>query len=286
MSQPETPISPAVALQILESLPIGIFVADGGGAIIWANDALCLQLAVRHQSIIGKSRDELPVNRILTLFKTVETYQLPATASQPERWLNFISRHAQILPGQVFEVACLFDVTHYEVVRKRKHLRLVPSAQNETDPDTGLLTQQSVTARLGAEASRSRRYNNALSIIMLDVGARGDSSVESGHKAPLMETARFLKERLRWVDIIGHWGCSGILVVFPETNLESAMQLAEKLRAELEKSNMLEAAGKGLTISLGVTAWKKGDDAVSLTNRVAKLAFGDIPDGATRVSAV
>jgi len=168
MSQAETPISPAVALRILESLPIGIFVADDSGTIIWANDALCSQLAVTYQSTIGKSRDELPVNRILTLFKTVEAYQLPATPGHPERWLNFIARHVQMEPGQAFEVACVVDVMHYEIVRKRKHLSLISAALNETDPNTGLLTQQSVMAHLVSEVSRSRRYNNALAVFMIN----------------------------------------------------------------------------------------------------------------------
>jgi len=290
MSQAETPISPAVALQILESLPIGIFVADDGGTIIWANDALCSQLAVTYQSTIGKSRDELPVNRILTLFKTVETYQLPATPSHPERWLNFIARHVQMAPGQAFEVACVVDVTHYEIVRKRKHLSLVSGALNESDPDTGLLTQQSVMAQLVAEVSRSRRYNNALAVFMIDLGQSVPNNSSAGRAAALIQTARFLKERLRWVDIIGHWGGNSILVVLPETNLESAMQLAGKLRAEMDKSDLLEwargpAAGS-LAINLGVTAWKKGDDAVSLANRASNVVIGDPPHGAATVSVV
>jgi len=286
MSQAETLISPAVALQILESLPIGIFVADNSGTIIWANDALCSQLAVTYQSIIGKSRDELPVNRILTLFKTVEAYQLPATPGHPERWLNFIARHVQMEPGQAFEVACVVDVTHYEIVRKRKHLNLISTARNENDPDTGLLTQQSVMAQLVAEVSRSRRYNNALAVFMIDLGqpVPNNSNAKSGRVAALLQAARFLKERLRWVDIIGHWGDSSILVVLPETNLESATQLAGKLRAEMDKSDLLEwtrdPAAAGLAINLGVTAWKKGDDAVSLVNRASNVGIGDPPHGA------
>lgn len=292
MSQAETSISPAVALRILESLPIGIFVADGGGTIIWANDALCSQLAVTYQSTIGKSRDELPVNRILTLFKTVEAYQLPATPGHPERWLNFIARHVQVEPGQAFEVACVVDVTHYEIVRKRKHLSLISAALNETDPNTGLLTQQSVMAQLVSEVSRSRRYNNALAVFMINLvqPVPDNSSAKSGRAAALIQTARFLKERLRWVDIIGHWEGNSILVVLPETNLESATQLAGKLRAEMDKFDALEwardPAAEGLAINLGVTAWKKGDDAVSLTNRASNVVIGDPPHGAATVSVV
>ncbi|CAN5837911.1 MAG: hypothetical protein USCGTAYLOR_02157 [Chromatiales bacterium USCg_Taylor] len=288
MSQAETLISPAVALQILESLPIGIFVADDSGTIIWANDALCSQLAVTYQSTIGKSRGDLPVNRILTLFKTVETYQLPATSGHPERWLNFIARHVQMEPGQAFEVACVVDVTHYEIVRKRKHLNLISTARNENDPDTGLLTQQSVMAQLVAEVSRSRRYNNALAVFMIDLGqpVPNNSNAKSGRVAALIQAARFLKERLRWVDMIGRWGDSSILVVLPETNLESATQLAGKLRAEMDKSDLLWAldpAPAGLAINLGVTAWKKGDDAVSLVNRASNVGIGDPPHGAATV---
>ena len=88
-----------------------------------------------------------------------------------------------------------------------------------------------------------------------------NSSAKSGRAAALIQTARFLKERLRWVDIIGHWEGNSILVVLPETNLESATQLAGKLRAEMDNFDLLEwardPAAEGLAINLGVTAWKK-----------------------------
>ncbi|MGH8489838.1 MAG: GGDEF domain-containing protein [Gammaproteobacteria bacterium] len=231
------------------------------------------------------------MNRILTLFKTVETYQLPATPGHPERWLNFIARHVQMEPGQAFEVACVVDVTHYEIVRKRKHVNLISAALNETDPDTGLLTHQSVMAQLVSEVSRSRRYNNDLTVFMINLGqlTPESSSRKTDCATALNQTARFLKDRLRWVDIIGRWEGNSILVVLPETNLESATQLAGKLRAEMDKSDLLEwardPAAEGWAIDLGVTAWKKGDDAVSLTNRASNVS-GDPPHGAAKINVV
>jgi len=143
-------------------------------------------------------------------------------------------------------------------------------------------------AQLVAEVSRSRRYNNALAVFMIDLGqpVPNNSNAKSGRVAALIQAARFLKERLRWVDMIGRWGDSSILVVLPETNLESATQLAGKLRAEMDKSDLLWAldpAPAGLAINLGVTAWKKGDDAVSLVNRASNVGIGDPPHGAATV---
>ncbi|MGH8605673.1 MAG: hypothetical protein ACREXR_23640, partial [Gammaproteobacteria bacterium] len=65
---------------------------------------------------------------------------------------------------------------------------------------------------------------------------------------------------------------------------------AGKLRAEMDKSDLLEwardPAAEGLAINLGVTAWKKGDDAVSLTNRASKIVIEYPPHGAATVSVV
>ncbi len=268
MKQPRFHLSHDAALDILEALPVGILLADPQGTVLWVNDALCAQFRCTASEILGRSRHELPAKRILTLFKGIETYHVAAMDADDDRWLSAMSRALDIEAASALEAVCTVDITHYERARKRRHLSLIPNEPMRIDAETGLLTEKSVMAHLVSEVSRSRRYQNPLSVIMLHLAAgQGGASEDI---AMLPKVARFLKERLRWVDITGRWQHRGILVVLPETNLAAATQLANKLCAEMDKDLQAEAGDRAplSPLAIGVTEWRKGDDAMKLIDRI------------------
>lgn len=276
MTQPQALLSPDAALDLMQSLPVGILLADQQGTVLWVNDALCAQFQCTAAELIGRSRHELPAKRVLTLFKGLETYHVPAAGEYGDRWLSAMSRSLSLQAAGSVEAICTIDITHYEKARKRRHLSLISNEPTRMDPETGLLTEESITAHLVSEISRSRRYHNPLSLILLHFGRKGAPSDDQVGTMTLPRIARFLKERLRWVDITGCWRDHGILVVLPETHLDSATQLADKLRAGINK-DLRAASANGDVVplpSIGVTEWRKGDDAVGMVDRLHKLITG------------
>lgn len=275
MTMVSSNLAPSLAVDVLESLPIGIWVADDNGIITWANQALGTQIGAPRDALVGRSCEDIPASKVLTLYPAAEVYHVPGAALDTDRWLECIAASVATTAGRAARVGCLWDVTHYERARTRQRLVLGVQDPAKVDAASGLLTQQVVLAALVAEVSRSRRYDNPLAILVIRVWPMGEG--QAGYSddrvdAVVVRIAAFLKERLRWVDITGCWNRHNILTVLPETGLESAQGFMHKLRDEMSRHGLMDAVEQGpsVAISLGVTAWRKGDDAMSLVDRVAK----------------
>ncbi|MCA1853669.1 MAG: diguanylate cyclase, partial [Beggiatoa sp.] len=275
MTMVRSNLTPSLAADVLESLPIGIWVADDSGTITWANQALGAQIGVPRDALVGRSCEDIPASKALTLYPVAEIYHVPGAALDTDRWLECIAGSVVMTAGRTARVGCFWDVTHYERARTRRGLVLGVQDPAKIDAASGLLTQKAVLAALVAEVSRSRRYDNPLAILVIRVWPTGEG--QAGHSddrvdSVVVRIAAFLKERLRWVDITGCWNRRNILAVLPETGLESAQGLMHKLRDEMSRHGLIDAMEQGpsVEISLGVTAWRKGDDAMSLVDRIAK----------------
>ena len=263
------------ALPILQSLPVGIMVTDVTGVVTWVNDTLCAQLGATADDFIGKERSQIPAQKVPTTSQGVERFYIPPKAGQPERWLELITSTMTAPERAPFELGCVLDVTRYRQGKRLfgPSLELIDAAK--LDSTTGLLTKKAIVQELISQLTRSRRYQNALSILMLRVSV----NEEPGRTpAPPPETAlktvaRVLKDKLRWADKAGHWENNDILLVLPETGLESGLKLAEKIRSYL--SNVEPDGARipetGVSIAMGVTGWRKDDDITQLIGRASRL---------------
>jgi len=129
-----------------------------------------------------------------------------------------------------------------------------------TDTITGLLNWRGLVLALEPQVARSRRYNNPMSVIMMEVVGEGDRD------RLLLRVARLLKDQLRWADLVGCSEHHEFVLVLPETTAESAQLLADKLEQRL--FNMGDAIdGQNLSICYGVTGWRRKDSAGTLLNR-------------------
>ena len=127
------------------------------------------------------------------------------------------------------------------------------------DELTGLYNRRKLDESFAVEVSRAERYGRPLSVIMLDIDHFKAVNDTHGHPvgdAVLVETAERLRAALRTSDIPSRWGGEEFLIICPETPLETAVQLAERLRHDYESCDF-PAAGR-LTASFGVAAHQKG----------------------------
>ncbi len=274
-----TPADPPLtgeALELLSSLPVGIFLADENGIILWVNDILCNQLGVVPQDLIGRKRQALSAHRVLTLSKSVERFFVPSLPGRADRWLECITGKINLSSATGVKVGCVTDITHHKQLGRPRMLALELRDPGNVDPITGLLNEKMMMQELASEVSRSRRYHNPLSLIMIHViDTLGvDSAFELiPIEAPLRRIGRLLTDRLRWVDIVGRWGHRDILLVLPETKLHAATQLAEKLYANILALPPPDDCGieSQIAVRIAVTSWRKGDDAMQIISRLSRL---------------
>jgi len=105
-----------------------------------------------------------------------------------------------------------------------------------TDGLTGLANHTRFREILEREFMRSRRYGGKLALIMLDLDHFKAVNDTFGHEVGnevLRLTARFLERTVREVDTVARYGGEEFAVICPETSIDDAARLAERIRVML-----------------------------------------------------
>ena len=138
-----------------------------------------------------------------------------------------------------------------------------------TDVISGLANRRAFDDLLMAEMTRATRYNQPISLIILDLDSFKEYNDRWGHPAGdvrLKEIADLLRANVRDPDIAARYGGEEFAIILPNTPKSGAMRLAERLRRAAEVSapykNGNDSPISGYTISLGVATYP--DDATSI----------------------
>ncbi len=144
---------------------------------------------------------------------------------------------------------------------------------------TGLYNYRVFNAMLGDEIERSQRFNRPVSLLMLDIDHFKRVNDSHGHPAG-DAILKGLSERLgfqaRSIDRVCRYGGEEFTVILPETDLEAAAHVAERLRATVEAEPFDVNTGEPMrmTVSIGVAAFPKdGDSAPDLLAAADQLLF-------------
>ena len=125
-----------------------------------------------------------------------------------------------------------------------------------TDELTRLHNRRYFMKRFEDEFIRSKRYSHPLSCIMLDIDFFKRVNDDYGHQAGdhvLQSLARLMEAQGRNTDVLARYGGEEFIILLPETELEGAVQVAERLRATVEAVSITLDDGRVLqvTVSLG-----------------------------------
>lgn len=132
-----------------------------------------------------------------------------------------------------------------------------------TDPLTQALNRRALTVRLVSEMDRARRYDAALSMLMVDLDHFKKINDSQGHLVGddvLREIAMLLQESVRSVDFVARYGGEEFVVVLPETPQAGAAKFAERMRERIAATKFVPAhGGVLLTASIGVAAYPSSE---------------------------
>jgi len=122
---------------------------------------------------------------------------------------------------------------------------------------TGVLNRQALLARLEAEIDRAARYGHQLSLLIVDIDHFKRLNDSYGHAAGdivLHEVAETLRTSVRAVDVVGRYGGEEFMVILPETDVDAAASLAEKLRRAVARRTVVldDGVAAAVTLSAGV----------------------------------
>jgi len=142
-----------------------------------------------------------------------------------------------------------------------------------------LLNRRYLEARLSEELSRSKRYDYPLSFMMIDIDDFKFYNDRNGHQAgdrALEITAQCLRAALRKVDVASRYGGEEFSILLPQTTLQEAGVIADRIRRKIIETNFPHGSSQPLgtaTVSIGLSSFSAQLDSAEAIVRAADRAL-------------
>lgn len=151
-------------------------------------------------------------------------------------------------------VGAMMDITDRKLLEEQLKYQAVH------DELTGLYNRRVMEQRLKGEVDRANRYDHSLSVFMLDIDYFKQINDTHGHSAGdsvLQAFASILEKTTRKTDYLARYGGEEFVVILPETSLETACTLAERLRDEIASQTISidEHTSLTVTASIGIASF-------------------------------
>jgi diguanylate cyclase (GGDEF)-like protein len=166
----------------------------------------------------------------------------------------------------------VFSLTDITKLKEKSNLL---EYQASHDKLTGLFNRNRFDELYSKEIKRAKRYGNNLSIILFDIDDFKNVNDTYGHQIGdevLIEIAKILLDNVREPDICVRWGGEEFLILLPQTPLEGAKAVAEKIRTTIS-NKPLTTKNLQITASFGVSQMGENDDESSLISKTDKSLY-------------
>lgn len=266
---------------LFENSPIGMaMVSHDTGEFLEVNDALLSYVGYTRSEFLAMSFWDI-TPRKYDFQEQTQIEELNQTGRFGPNEKEYIRKDGSLVPIRLSGFKML-DVDGREVVwgvienisteksleAEREKLRRM----SITDHLTGLNNRQKLEEVLLDAVNRLNQ--SPFCVILLDMDHFKLINDSFGHSAgdyALVEVADILKSHARQTDITGRWGGEEFLIICPDTSIDEARQLAEKVRHAIEQTTFTKAGNT--SASFGISQLTEGDSSSSLINRADKAMY-------------
>ena len=186
---------------------------------------------------------------------------------------------AKVIPLSVFKFSLSFTfivigfiILSFYSFLDRMRLAEKHYQMSITDGLTGLYNHHCFYNVLPKEIKRAERYSRPLSLIMIDLDGFKKYNDTHGHlegDKVLQEVGGVLRKALReGVDIIFRYGGDEFAVILPETGLEEAKKVAERIKKIFGEKDRF-----GFSLSMGIAEYRKGWSVEDFVREADRLLY-------------
>jgi len=279
---------PETCLHILTNAPMGIAITDEDGFILWCNDTLAEWAGNKSGDCIGRTeKGFLNCGGPSSVPQNNGPFPMGDASNGRQRWIM----RCPISNNDDQRTVYYVDVTEEEHLRRERTLLAKQLEQHNTvEPMSGLLNLRGIHLGLDPLISRSRRYQNPLSVVTMVINNLASVQKSIGQVAAdkmILMVSQLIRDQLRWADLVGRLETGEFIFVLPETDENAAISLANKLADRLnELEIMIDGPhARKPEACFGVASWSKGNDGKQLLARSAEAATSASEQGAYSVSA-
>ena len=248
---------------------MGLAISDDKQNITWVNETFQNYLGISADEISGHNINELP-EVLQPLFTSSSAIHIPANPLRDDQWFMC---NQQALDGNSGAVHFITDVGPLHLLmQERESLKDELRESLAIDEVTGMPNKVALFQSLESQISRSRRYNNLLSIVIMRINHL-DQLDKTQAANLLLPVSQMLNDQVRWADIVGKLNDTDFLLVLPETGADACKNLSTNLG---ERLDAIERPGGlpdnfEITTSFGYCEWAKGDDLSLLMQKARKM---------------
>jgi diguanylate cyclase (GGDEF)-like protein len=141
-----------------------------------------------------------------------------------------------------------------------------------TDPLTGLQNRRSLFELGRVEFARAQRMQRSFCCMMLDMDHFKRINDEYGHligDQVLQEFAKRCECSVREMDLVGRYGGEEIMILMPETDRETSMQVAERLRTTIA-STPIQVFNKEILVTVSIGVATQDENTTDLETLIAR----------------
>lgn len=146
-----------------------------------------------------------------------------------------------------------------------------------TDSLTGLLNHQFIISRLHEELVRADIQQTPLSVMMMDIDYFKYINDNYGHLTGdkvLVQLPELVRKCIRATDLLGRYGGEEFLIVLPNTDLEEAGHIAERIRETVETHSFPGITDR-VTMSIGIASYDNAVDNAITANAERLIQSAD-----------
>ena len=176
-----------------------------------------------------------------------------------------------------------------QLVHQSLEQRALSEHHARIDPLTGLFNRRWLDETLPGLLQRHRAQTRRLSLLMLDIDHFKRYNDSAGHLAgdqALLTVANVLMSQIRDDDQAVRYGGEEFLIVLPDTGIEDALPISERLRLHVQDAPIVETTGAalpGVTLSIGLAEWAPFESTEQLIARADAALYQAKSAGRNRV---
>lgn len=267
--------------KVLAALPVPYLLSSvDTGMLLEVNDHACRKLNLRQDEVQNIHANDIyasPEKRN-EILETLEEHELVSNAEIELKKTTgevfttlYSATPLQLGEENVFFVA-FSDIT------ERKEMEKALEEAARTDYLTGTLNRRSFSGRALDERHRADRNNHSLCLFMLDIDHFKKINDTYGHDVgddALKELVKLVEQNLRTSDAFGRVGGEEFIILLPETDMEGAWILAERVRTSIEENELEMSTGRKLrmTVSGGLAEWTQDQSYEEVLKQVDECLY-------------
>lgn len=216
--------------------------------------------------------------------------ELAGTAANRSQGVDTILGLTRDMQGSIALLKARLDDSRSEIEQLRREV-IKARTEARTDGLTGLTNRRGFDMEITACLAEADLGDSEPSLLIADIDHFKRINDSYGHvfgDKVLKAVAQILQDNVKGKDTAARYGGEEFAVLLPDTSLEGARLLAEKIRGIVERCRIKRTTDKGevanITMSLGIATYKRGETMATFITRADASLYAAKAGGRNRVA--